>query len=140
MSFNAGAPLEMELRDVPKQQAKRKHPEQDFQCACVKHYNERCVYDRALREQTKLYAVAPLSNKLSDWQKILQKRMGLVSGVYDLHFMDQRRGWQYTWIECKSLVGKLTDEQKEWDKWLHGTPIIRCTVRTLDEFMAVIHG
>ncbi len=139
LAMMSQSPLDAEIV-VPEPRAKRTNPEADFQQSCVKHYRERCALDRTLRDKTRLYAVNPLSQKLNGWQQDFCKRMGIVKGVYDLHFMDKRHGFQYTWIECKSLKGTLTDEQEKWWEWLDGTPILRTAIRTLDDFIAVIGG
>lgn len=137
-AFNLGAPLDTPLRDVAPKRA-RTYPEADLQRTCIAHYRARVRVDPVLRAWTRLFAVNPLSQKLTPWQRQFSKAMGSLPGVFDLQLLDQRTTkFVYTWIEMKSPDGRYTPEQKDFAEWLDATPV-RCVVcRSLDEFLAVI--
>lgn len=136
-AWNAFAPPGME-KDVPKARAKRTYPEAELQQACVRHYRERCRLDRTLRENTRLFAIAPHDGKKTPWQRDFCKRMGQIAGPHDIQFIDKRSGFAYHWIELKSSVGRLSDEQEDFMRFLDGTPVQTHVVRTLDEFVAIL--
>ena len=65
------------------------------------------------------------------------KAMGVVSGVFDLHFYYKH---QLYVIEMKSDTGKLSEAQKDWGGkvWKQGAMIFEC--RDLETFKIIIHA
>lgn len=127
--------------------------ETELQIACVTYYRKRIKVDRALRENTRLYAVSPCDGKLPRHLAILAQRMGKIAGVYDLHFMRKvthqipncfgkftAEQFQYHWIEVKAAGGYLTDEQEKWWAWLEKTPIKRHVVKSVSDFVKIVEG
>lgn len=115
-------------------------PETELQILMVTHYRQRCLVDPTLRHFTKLYAVNVASGNIAPYLRDLQKRAGKLRGVFDLHFMDRRQKFQYTWIEVKVGKEDYTPEQSDFEEWLSNTPIRCLQARTLNEFMAIIKG
>lgn len=115
------------------------YPETELQIACVKHYDQRIRVDALLRHFTRLYAVGAAEGDIPVYLRDLMKRMGKRKGPFDLHFMDKRQKFQYTWIECKWGKNGYTDEQQDFSEWLSDTPIRCMQVRSLNEFAALIH-
>lgn len=114
------------------------NPETELQIQLVTHYRKRCLVDAQLRHFTRLYAIAPSNGNVPMHLRVLAKRAGVVRGVYDLTFMDKRRGFRVTWIECKVDDGRLTPEQQGFMEWLSDTPIRAVECRSLSEFIALI--
>ncbi len=115
--------------------------ESELQVACITHYDKRCRIDTNLRENTRIFAVSPNDGYRSVNQRSLAKRMGQRSGVWDLHLFDRRSGkLTYTWIELKSLTGRLSDEQEKWEQFFYGTPVKFHVVKSLNQFIQILEG
>lgn len=125
-------------------------PELEFQISLIVYYDKRCRLDRALRENTRLYAVNPLPGKTPRMAE-LSKRAGLRAGVFDLCLMKKQfnadfnsyhldADMQIIWLECKAGKGSYTAEQKAWLEWLRDTPIQCHSVYNLDEFIRILEA
>ncbi len=113
-------------------------PETELQIACVKIYDSAIRTDPLLRAFTKLYAVGAAEGNIPPYLRDLMKRMGKRRGPYDLHFMDKRQKFQYTWAECKWGDNGYTKEQQDYFDWLSDTPIRCVQIRSTDEFRRMI--
>ena len=128
----------------------RLSPELEFQIQIICYFDKRCRLDRALRENTRLYAVNPIPGKTAHVAQ-LSKAAGLRAGVFDLALFKKFRdhdsegnklpeGFSIIWLECKAGKGTYTAEQKAWLEWLSDTPVQCHQVRTLNEFIAILEA
>ncbi len=113
-------------------------PETEIQIQCVTYYRKRRLIDPLLRAFTRLYAVGAAEGNIPLSARVLMKRMGKEAGPHDLHFLDKRGKFQYTWIEIKWNDNDYTKEQREYAEWLSDTPIRCLQVRSLNEFISII--
>jgi len=115
--------------------------EQEIQIICVKHYDELARMDRYLREQTRLFAIAPNDGLLPLPQAVKAKRMGKRAGPYDLIFYDYRRRFREVWIEMKAPKGRLTEEQEQYRDFHARRGVVETwEVRTKNEFIAILES
>lgn len=139
-----------QLRTTKRGKRTRLSEETALQVSLVVYYDKRCRIDRALRENTRLYAVNPVPGKTMQ-QAILSKRMGLRAGIFDLCLMKKFRpiddageklpeGFSIIWLECKAEKGGYTEAQEDWLRWLSDTPVQYHQVRTLNEFIAILEA
>lgn len=127
--------------------------ETELQIQCVTLYRKRCKADRALKENTRLYAVSPNDGKIPAHQRQLAQRMGKASGIYDLHLLIKKYPTisnaygtfktpllEIHWIECKATGGSLSDEQDKWWTWLSRTHVKTHVVKSVGEFVKILEG
>ena len=129
----------MKASDFKKVAAKRKkpsHKEDDLQISCVRYFDSKI---QPKNPHLKLFAV-PNGGKRNVIEAAKFKRMGVRAGIADLVLLN---GYfdivpETIFIELKTEKGKHSDNQKEFETWCCKFGYRYITVRSLDDFIALI--
>lgn len=116
-------------------------PETEIQISIIVKYHALCDWDRELRLNTDLFAIAPNDGKLPQHVRALSQRMGKIAGPHDLQMLDFRRNtFTYWWFEVKQPGKKYTPEQARFAERLKRSPVKCVIVYSADDFERVIRG